>query len=220
MDGPVAYRSASGRLWGAVPTAPTRRWFPNPNRRQQDLRNNEPALPFLPEQRSPSLTLNPSREAPIIGVELVLSENVASASPFFSKLPPEVRRFVVMEAFGDRTLHMDLRLAYPPLPTAVTYHLSREHGGGTAPLSWNIDRDLLVPKTWRWWSSECHRMLPPWSARVRQARARGEVIPYRYPTDDACLRGETHFCDQWSSDRLSGSCGVGVMGWLLSCRQA
>ena len=41
--------------------------------------------------------------------------NVAnSASPFFQLLPPEIRRDILISAFGDRTLHLDLRLVHPP----------------------------------------------------------------------------------------------------------
>ncbi|KAL2019270.1 hypothetical protein VTK56DRAFT_9814 [Thermocarpiscus australiensis] len=167
-----------------------------------------PPLPFLPAQRPRPLTPTASLECLV-------------ALGTFANLPPELRRRVLVAAFGERTLHLDLRLAHPRLsqnlrPAIPVETAKHEHCRGAAPLSWYYCPDQTAPKTWRWWSCVCHRLVPPGHKFERLSLARG-VAPYRCPHHDSCIRGYALCCHMWSPN---DKCTVGVMGWLLACRQA
>jgi hypothetical protein len=65
-------------------------------------------------------------------------------------------------------------------------------------------------------------MEPPGSRWERRSLRLGYPV-YRYPHIDGCLRGEGMCCPLWppeSAVGIPGKCTVGVMGWLLACRQA
>lgn len=183
--------------------------------RKTDKPIEPPALPFLPAQRPHLLTPTASREFLV----------VATPGTIFASLPAELRRRVLIAAFGGRTLHIDLRLAHPRLPgtSAAATSGHGEHGGGAAPLSWRYAADRTAPRTWRWWSCVCHRLVPPGSRWERRVLARG-VAPYRFPKHDGCIRGDAAFCQLWSSETATvparRRCAVGSLGWLLACRQA
>jgi hypothetical protein len=151
----------------------------------------------------------------------------APTGPFFSLLPAEVRRRILIYAFGDKTLHMDLRLRQsirPPTGACDFYwaRLPYTHG----PITWNHAGILTPSKTatesqeakkrWRWYSCVCHRFPARGPDALPMGRRRNYPwIQYREPEDDLCLRGGG-CCDQWPVD----SCKLGIMGWLLSCRQS
>lgn len=110
-----------------------------------------------------------------------------SLSPFFQKLPLEIRRAIYLSAFGDRTLHVDLQYRHPFIP-----------GPGHAGLVWRSEVfDKSIPKAWLWWSCVCHRH---------------ECYP-----DDLFLDGYNRggHCNQPHDGYY-----VGVIGWMMSCRQA
>lgn len=122
-----------------------------------------------------------------------------SLSPFFQKLPLEIRRAIYLSAFGNQTLHVDLQYRHPYIP-------GRCHTG----LVGNSDAfDKSTAKAWLWWSCVCHRC-------------------QFYPDDlylDSCNFGVGH-CDERLKDDGSyvdergPGCYVGVMGRMTSCRQA
>ena len=87
---------------------------------------------------------------------------------------------------------MDLRRNRSRRPGHPHTLLDSEHFMGSDNPSWG---------TWTWWSSVCHRnpVLEAWADHCRTGSA-----------DTTCfLYGEA-----------PGSCHVGVMGWLLTCRRA
>ena len=112
---------------------------------------------------------------------------------FFRRLPFELRREIYLLAFGNRSVHMHLEYGYAE-PTG-TGHARRDRDGKYA-----LDR--TVPPEWRWWSSVCHRnpVEDAWldQCRTGDNRARCYLFPGKKP--DKCF--------------------LGVMGWLLTCRQA
>ena len=59
-------------------------------------------LVLLPVERPSALTPRSSEEH-------LLWESTACSSMFFTKLPIEIRREIYMIAFGNRTIHIDLR---------------------------------------------------------------------------------------------------------------
>ncbi|KAF9876844.1 hypothetical protein CkaCkLH20_05690 [Colletotrichum karsti] len=172
-----------------------------------------PSLPFLPAQRSRPITPT-----------TISADNDVAALGNFARLSPELRRRVLIAAFGERTLHVDLRLA----PRGQRVNMSEfssapyEHGRGTAPLSYcrtvipietttTTTRVKTAKSTgskaktgpeweweWRWYGCVCHRLLPRGSAIERRFIARG-TSPYMWPHREACLRGEAMMCQLWSS---------------------
>lgn len=141
----------------------------------------------------------------------------------FGRLPPELRQQVLGEAFGNRTLHVDLTFDHPlvrrpssrinkwrkPGPDA------RVHCGfGT-----QLVRDASRPKRWQWFGCVCHRRL------VRPVEEGCYVNKERIqPCQDECvpgkrIGGKPHARPD-SLVLCDSDCFVRVMGWLLACRQA
>ncbi|KAH8892533.1 hypothetical protein GQ53DRAFT_805991 [Thozetella sp. PMI_491] len=150
----------------------------------------------------------------------------AAGSPFFECLPPEIRRKVLIEAFGDRIMHMSLEFAHPrrlvPRPTQ-----SREPPKPQPSRVGQLIPGLSVP--FRWPAIEWVAYLPPGQgARLcYQDKEAPEIwqwrgcacwswsLPYQR---DICLPGIGK-CWEKDSD-VPAICLVGAMGWLLTCRQA
>lgn len=166
--------------------------------------NQTPSPPILPLQRPCVLTPSPSRES------LLLSVASATAnSAFFQRLPFELRHKILIEAFGNHTVHMDLCFDHPVLPLRK-HQQDATHCHANVPTpSLRPRLDKSKPKRWVWWSSVCHRASPG------LFRTPMGDEPY----EDACRQGASDWCEFWPG-AIPGKCFVGAMGWLLSCRQA
>ncbi|KAM0457323.1 hypothetical protein ACHAO4_003121 [Trichoderma viride] len=178
-----------------------------------------PPHPRLPSQRRTRLTPTPSCE------DLVASPSDATAnSSFFTKLPLEIRRKILIEAFGGQTVHMDLVYDHPlvlpeedPVKEQDGLYRVPPHGnmvlvgqGGPAE-SQSLRLDDSRPKEWAWRSSVCHRNSPgcPPTKQIQ-------------PAEDYCRFGQTEWqriCLTWPGE-FPTKCLIGAMGWLRSCRQA
>lgn len=178
-----------------------------------------PPHPRLPSQRRARLTPTPSCE------DLVASPSDATAnSSFFTKLPLEIRRKILIEAFGGQTVHMDLVYDHPlvlpeedPVKEQDGLYRVPPHGnmvlvgqGGPAE-SQSLRLDDSRPKEWAWRSSVCHRNSPgcPPTKQIQ-------------PAEDYCRFGQTEWqriCLTWPGE-FPTKCLIGAMGWLRSCRQA
>lgn len=129
---------------------------------------------------------------------------VTTASPFF-ELPFELRRRIYIEAFGGRTIHMDLSFMPPDLPGKGHARLQYSNYAGYGALG-VLNSDTIVrcnnaePPAWRWWSCVCHRN------------------PLASPALDLCRVGEAE-CNMYKGEKPL-KCFIGVMGCLLSSRQA
>lgn len=175
---------------------------PGDNRRgeQGDLQEHELPVPALPASRPYQIELAPAQ-----GDMSVATAN----STFFQRLPPDVRRLILIEAVGDRIMHIDLQYGPPsatvhaPLSTQTALHTLRQY---------------YQSRRWQWYGCVCHRD-PEW--RVRNSRIGGNTISE--PKTDNCLKEDdqpsSRACDSWSGQRPS-KCHVGAMGWLRTCRQA
>jgi hypothetical protein len=179
-------------------------------------------LPFLPAQRPRPLTPTASQQSP-------------ATLGTLARLPPELRRRILITAFGSRTLHLDLQFAHPRRADAVDAALADlshssgpGHGLGASPSGYYYFGDRDAPQAWRWTSCVCHRLVPPGSQWEQRFLEKG-CPTYRYPHTDQCLEGNAHFCWMWpgpptgkpgQSGYAPGKCMVGAMGWLLACRQA
>lgn len=172
--------------------------------------DQEPPLPTLPRDRPRVLTPSPSRET------LVLSAaDATSNSAFFQKLPFEIRYRILKEAFGNYTVHMHLCYDFPKVPLDVRQrdpiyrHASYRKAQPQSQTKFGIPRK----KTWQWWSCICHRayqsQLSYWQPSVNPK-----------PCIDRCYSGNIGLsCECWAG-KAPGKCFIGVMGWLLSCRQS
>ena len=116
-----------------------------------------------------------------------------SNSVFFTRFPREVRDQIYIAAFGGRTLHLDLQWDQAILPDESCHLIHVHH-------TEHVGRNRNARLIWVWSSSVCHRhpMAEPWDDRCQSGSSR-ELCNHFYPGDN---------------------CLLGVMGWLLSCRQA
>lgn len=170
-----------------------KKWFLNKTHSARDTENS-------PKSSQPALSPDPPVLPKIRACALTPSPSHESLvlaatekSAFFQRLPLELRRQIQVAAFGGRTVHMDLQFDYPELPGTAHAGLRYE--------SMN-HRDCTAPLGWRWWSSVCHRnpMLEGWEDQCRTARNNAT-------------------CFLWPGE-IPWKCLLGVMGWLLTCRQA
>jgi len=132
----------------------------------------------------------------------------------FFALPTELRREILIEAFGRRTIHVDLRLRATLDGNGTPETRIPRHGGYPPLMASEPDRESQKEcrkgsKTWQWYSCICHRVAPP-----------GESSLWvQEPFWDSCLQGVAACCDAWAG-AFPQKCTVGATGFLLSCRQA
>lgn len=145
----------------------------------------------------------------------------------FSRVPYEVRRQILVEAFGGRRLHMNLSYGHPLSrkaqntrtsesgPSSVTTHRHCNLGSELAP-------DDSQPKGWQWFGCVCHRRARFSELEKQQRYDAGEYSQSIEPCDDDCLERTGLFCSCQvdNSDDPGAACFVGAMGWILACRQA
>jgi hypothetical protein len=184
-----------------------------------------PPVPALPKKRPRVLTPSPSNE------DLCKTAAAATADcAFFQKLPCEIRRQILVEAFGGRTVHMDLWYDHPEAPITVhTYkgrtftepaysHCGRNRTLGPGDHEPFLRVDETQPKRWIWRSSVCHRDSPRGMYKTIKVSSNSDVLN---AAEDRCRYGgaSLNICATWPGDKET-KCFIGAMGWLLSCRQA
>ncbi|KAG7149341.1 hypothetical protein HYQ46_001755 [Verticillium longisporum] len=131
----------------------------------------------------------------------LLAEDLAVAaiptSPFFAVLPPDVRIEILVVAFCGLRLYVDLGRGAP------NNSRPRRHCGRAPCLGITLKRDRI----WRWTDGTCHRLPTIWLSDEWTPQDE-LMLPRRY----CCIDGQAQCCGR--------ACFLGVMGWLLSCRQA
>lgn len=135
---------------------------------------------------------------------------------FFSKLPSDMRRAIIIAAFGNRTLHIDLALDYPLIPPEQALPLHEGHRPNHAGIyTQKTDQKSSPPrgnKTWRWGSTVCHRDIP---------RKNNRMMRYKTgPWDDSCMEGGPTWGCTYHEGQPPYSCRLLAMGFVLSCKQA
>lgn len=182
----------------------------------EDVDGPEPDMPYL--------------SYPPIKLDNLSHDDGTSLSPFFARLPFEIRRRILIYAFGDHTVHMHLRLEHIPRrrprrePRTLTiygmFNTTRPHGGVTADLDHTgLWSDTVLAKSdvarggprgrrWQWWGCVCHRSMP--TGRIGETHGLWE---------DKCLVGEAEYCDMYGPTHPD-RCMMGCMGWLLASRRA
>jgi hypothetical protein len=163
----------------------------------------------------------------------------------FQYLPLEIRQGILAYAFGNRTLHVDLTFDHPLAPKSphpqpkktIRSILFSAKPPPTAPsahcgLGVDLIRDVSQPKQWQWFGCVCHRRLLPADEDDGSSVLKRRVEP----CDDGCILREPLVrrraanlaqstslchCEPTGHDAVSADeCFIGVMGWLLACRQA
>jgi hypothetical protein len=170
-------------------------------------------LPHLGHRRhvlTPSLsqeTLPPPSSSPLPS---------DSSCRLFTCLPYEIRRAILTTAFGNRTVHIHLTFTHPAVPRLLPEESPYIHHAGWdkqdrgAPYS-QLKVDRSRAKRWMWSGSVCHRNAPWITAQWKYA--------WHGPWEDTCQVGHGPFCELYPGD-MPGKCMIGVVGWLLTCRQA
>ncbi|KAI9150003.1 HET-domain-containing protein [Paramyrothecium foliicola] len=156
--------------------------------------------------KNPALVEPPIPSLPVTAWESC--EPTAQTQGFFS-LPFEIRRDILREAFGARTIHIDLRCRQVPSTLQDISGLDLHHAGNPPPLLWSerFPAKERVPKReWRWYSCICHRGAPGQTNSIFGAEL------------DTCLEGIAN-CGLWPG-MAPDKCRVGVMGFLVSSKQS
>ncbi|KAF4471199.1 hypothetical protein FALBO_1886 [Fusarium albosuccineum] len=168
------------------------------------------SLPRLPTLRPRALT--PSMDSASSKGPKALFQETCS----WFRLPPNIRSGILRLAFGDGRLHMHLGFSHPD----AARQLSPDHHCGidNVPSSRFRNRrerviDSSRPKDWQWWSSVCHRLRPD---GLPGPMTNGGLDG---PWADHCRDGDARNCPVENGSGTPAECHVGVMGWLLSCRQ-
>ncbi|ENH63885.1 hypothetical protein FOC1_g10008027 [Fusarium oxysporum f. sp. cubense race 1] len=150
-------------------------------------------LSLLPNPPPRPRCLTPS------GFRDVVTEQPGLPRPTFQhcayyKLPPDVRRYILILTLGNRRLHMDFSYDYPDIQRVV---------------------DDTKPSSWLWWGSVCHRLPPDLDVSRTGPMTHGGPDG---PWADTCRVGDARHCGSWPGS-FPAKCRIGTMGWLLSCRQ-
>ncbi|CAH0054086.1 unnamed protein product [Clonostachys solani] len=158
------------------------------------------------------------------------SESLAHRTDKFFLLPPELRYQILDDAFGGRTLHMSLEYQYP-FYMAMFERYDDPRFGCHAKIERLVtvkDSHLRTkePKQWVWFGCVCHRSSCHASRTARYLDKFGDIngIVSRdsdapcEPKDDRCLEGIAR-CKEWPGI-WPEKCQIGILGWLLTCRQA
>lgn len=144
----------------------------------------------------------------------------------FAKLPPELRQKILIEAFGNQIIHIDLRLRHPFQTMSEEEYQIRSESNVSyaharicrASLQTFSVYDRTKEKQWSWFTCVCHRHEAE-SSHIRFGQRENTPFErYSEPEDDRCLMGRGK-CTQWPG-QWPTKCLPGIHGWLLSCHQA
>jgi hypothetical protein len=178
------------------------------SRGRENVSLDESSPPILPTPRRP---LTPAPQNPL------------SSFGLFAILPLEIRQQILLDAFGSQTLHMDLafRRPFAAQPPADSTGPSEPHARIYCSYTYfdnpqgfrRIQVDKSQPKAWRWFGCVCHHYPP--GRRGPLGKMAPEAVDL---SSDGCVLGNTE-CGDWPGT-WPRRCFLGIMGWLLACRQA
>ncbi len=151
------------------------------------LETQDPPIPSLPDTRITSCTTQ-------------------QPHPGFFSLPTEIRDLIMIEAFGNVRVHIDLRLLPPRRENRPSLN-SKRHGGPYPPLDTEQYHWGSHLRTWKWYSCVCHSCSPSLGQEY-------DIMPHH----DECLRGP-HRCLKGNTT-ASRHCRLGIIGFMMSCKQA
>jgi hypothetical protein len=167
-----------------------------------------PPLPILPQVRPRVLTPASSTtfltgHAPAV--------DASAQSSLFRRLPYELRRKILIEAFGEQVVHLHLFLGgHEGKDKGDKEAIRHSHANLIPPRKRDLESASLTwnHNKWCWHGSVCHRGAPTSMSKGVWKLA-----------ECHCLDGDSTMCEFWAGE-IPGKCFIGIMGWLLSCRQA
>ncbi|KAL6921120.1 hypothetical protein FSST1_005146 [Fusarium sambucinum] len=175
-------------------------------------------LPVLPSPRPRALTPDLSLESGAISAPTSRYQG----SSFWFKVPPNIRRDILRLAFGDTRLHLFIDCDYPDVPHEPSQNFHCDIARGPLDDKKRAKRrikrlvDEAQPQKWQWWGSRCHRVHPSDAGNLGPMTRCGSQGPWA----DYCRNGgSAEICEAWRRQDGPSACHIGVMGWLLSCRQ-
>ncbi|VUC20617.1 unnamed protein product, partial [Clonostachys rosea] len=156
----------------------------------------------------------------IPGVDLAEGCSNRQIKSRFFALPAETRNQIMIEAFGQRSLHMSLEFQHPfalyTQGNSQGYHTHARIQHLKPALNSHLRTDL--PKKWTWFGCVCHQFDEPNEGEIPgHLRCLG-VKAEPDPGTDYCLEGLG--CCNTLPGASPIECQVGIMGWLLACRQS
>lgn len=179
-----------------------RKLFRRSSRKQPQTNSPSPH-----EDYPPLPTLNTDRRPLTAEGTSASSHAVVYSSALFQDVPYEVRQKILVFAFGERTLHIDLALVRPSQKKFHKETWQRRH----ARIPAQYATDLTQPRNWAWRGSTCHC-----NSFQHEYWDRTDVILRSTYTKDGCLDGRG-YCDAYQGTMYELCC-VGAVGWLLSCK--
>ncbi|KAF4335488.1 hypothetical protein FBEOM_10665 [Fusarium beomiforme] len=175
-------------------------------------------LPVLPDPRPRALTPDSSFSSKSVSASYHAPRPLYQESCFWFRVPPNIRRDILRLAFGDARIHIELEYNHPHIasPGSSSLHCGIVVGPGVYANEEPRVLDKTKPATWRWWSSKCHRWSPGETQGLGPMTRTGALGPWV----DYCHDGSySRICEAWKQLEGPLACHIGVMGWLLSCRQ-
>lgn len=138
----------------------------------------------------------PAKARPVTALSWGSRQAPSSRSHFFTKLPVEIRTQIYRQAFGDRVFHINLHVCVS--------NCWRSRDGSRAPASTQtkeLPSNIVRSHGRYWWGSAC------------------DHSKSAYSKDNSCtdINGLRFLIDQATPSKMTS---IGVMGWLISCRQA
>lgn len=147
---------------------------------------------------------------------------------YFTRLPQEIRHHILGEAFGNRTVHVDLAFDYPLIRGPASKRKDGQHKPSHCGFGSELIRDTRRPKQRQWFSCVCHRR----AYRIDEQGQSGAPWHLLEPCEDGCIPGPRigkrpgqavcsgSLCLCESPGYSPSDCFIGVTGWLVTCRQA
>lgn len=146
----------------------------------------------------------------------VKSRHGIEKDSFFGLFPPEIRRQILVAAFGDHIIHTDLKYR-PPYRQRNLQNNDHQHTGYI--LDGRFHSQFKVygkgEERWRWFSCICHHHPPGTPSSWMSHGRRGLSTKM---ASVSCIEGNSE-CWRWHG-RWPEKCHVGAMGWLTTCKQA
>lgn len=154
-----------------------------------------------------------------------------TSSPFFALFPFEIRHQILRYAFGDRAIHIDLRLrcdsprsfrGWLPWKSSLQSDSSQEpqrhgrdpgktHDGAKAEKNPEFYLKYYGRPTWKWYSCICHNILPH---DLSSSFSYVDDMILESHIGDSCLDGRAN-----CSGSDAAGCHLGAVGFLRSCKR-
>ncbi|KAL4941576.1 hypothetical protein BDV06DRAFT_178101 [Aspergillus oleicola] len=136
--------------------------------------------------------------------------SATAKSALFQHIPPEIRRIILIQAFGRRVIHFDLRLMFPQNEPREALAI---HCPCVGDPSISLGRDTSKPLQWEWCVTICQR-----------ERLETNCIPTEHDFFDKWKRYSTPWLSRPQHLPVPGhipsECLIGALGWIQTCRQA